>query len=76
MIPFNDYLYLKDFQLNKEPEMLARARQHHLLAEAGLLRQPWLTCHVCRSLWRLGHLIETFGQRMEQHYAPLALKPA
>ena len=79
MLPLNnlnDYTFLKDYELNKLPAVLAEAEQHRLLAEAGLIRRPWLSCQVCRSLWRLGHLLETTGQRLERRYAPAELRPA
>ena len=63
MLPPNDYLSMKDYELNRLPDVLARAEQHRLLVEAGLMRaRPrlwWLSCQVCRSLWRLGRLLET-----------------
>lgn len=76
MLPLNDYLWLKDYELNRLPDVVARAKKHHMLAEAGLLRRPWLTCQVCRSLWRFGRLLEAAGRRLEQRYAPVALRPA
>jgi hypothetical protein len=83
MLPPNDYLSMKDYELNRLPDVLARAEQHRLLVEAGLIRRPplrapwaWLNCQVCRSLWRLGHLLETAGHRLEQRYAPMIPTPA
>jgi hypothetical protein len=76
MLPLNDYILVKDYELNELPAVVAKAEQHRLLAEAGLIRRPWLSCQVCRSLWRLGRLLVTAGQRLEQRYAPLTLKPA
>ena len=76
MLPPNDYLSMKDYELNRLPGVLAKAETHRLLAEAGLIRRPWLTCQVCRSLWRLGRLLVTAGQRLEQRYAPMAPSPA
>ena len=83
MLPPNDYLAMKDYELNRLPDVLARAEQHRLLVEAGLIRWPplsapsvWLTCQVCRSLWRLGCLLVTAGQRLEQRYAPMRPSPA
>jgi hypothetical protein len=80
MLPPNEYLSLKDYELNKLPRVLAKAEEHRLLSEAGLIRRPplcaplaWLSCKVCRSLWRLGHLLATAGQRLEQRYAPPTL---
>ena len=83
MLPPNDYLSMKDYELNRLPDVLARAEQHRLLVEAGLIRRPplsapsvWLTCQVCRSLWRLGRLLESAGQQLEQRYAPMRPTPA
>lgn len=76
MLPLNDYILLKDYELNKLPVILARAEEHRLLSEAGLIRRPWLSCQVCRSLSRLGHLLVTAGQRLEQRYAPMTLSRA
>ncbi len=75
MLPLNDYLLLKDYKLNKLSAINARAEQHRILAEAGLVRRPWLSCQICRSLWRLGHAMVSAGLRLEQRYAPAALKP-
>jgi len=83
MLPLNDYVLLKDYELNKLPVVLAKAEQHRLLSEAGLIRRSplcapfvWLSCLVCRSLWRLGRLLATTGLRLEQRYAPLTLNRA
>ncbi len=76
MLPPNEYEWVKHYKLNKLPAVIAKAEQHRLLAEAGLIRRPWLTCQVCRSLWRLGRMLVTAGQRLEQRYAPPALNPA
>jgi len=83
MLPPNDYLAMKDYELNRLPNVLAKTEQHRLLVEAGLIRRPplyapsvWLTCQVCRSLWRLGRLLVTAGQRLERRYAPMAPSPA
>jgi hypothetical protein len=76
MLPLNDYTLLKDYELNKLPVVLAKAEEHRLLSEAGLIRRPWLSCQVCRSLWRLGHVLATAGQRLEQRYAPVTLQRA
>ena len=76
MLPPNDYLAMQEYELNRLPDVLARAEQNRLLREAGLMRRPWLTCQVCRSLWRLGRLLETTGQRLERRYAPMVPSPA
>ncbi len=77
MLPPNEYLSLKDYELNKLTRVLAKAEEHRLLSEAGLIRRPgWLACQVCQSLWRLGHLLATAGQRLEQRYAPPTLNRA
>jgi len=76
MIPPNDYLAMKYYELNRLPDVIAKTEQHGLLVEAGLIRRPWLTCQVCQSLWRLGRLLVTAGQRLEHRYAPMAPSPA
>jgi hypothetical protein len=76
MLPPNDYLSMKEYELNRLPDVLARAEQNRLLREAGLMRRPWLSCQVCRSLWRLGRLLELTGQRLERHYAAMLPSPA
>ena len=38
MLPPNDYLAMKDYELNRLPDVLARAEQNRLLREAGLMR--------------------------------------
>ena len=83
MLPPNDYLSMKDYELNRLPDVLAKAETHRLLAEAGLIRRPplcapsvWLTCQMCRSLWRLGRLLELTGQRLERRYAAMLPIPA
>ena len=57
MLPLNDYLYLKDYKLNRLPEVEANAEEYRLLEEGGLVRRSWLSCQICRSLWRLGHAL-------------------
>ena len=76
MLPLNDYVMLKDYELNKLPAVVARAERHRLLAEAGLIRRPWLSCQVCRSLWRLGRMLVSAGLRLERRYAAAALNPS
>jgi hypothetical protein len=76
MLPLNDYSLLKDYEWNKLPVVLTKAEEHRLLVEAGLIRRSWLSCQVCQSLWRLGHLLATAGQRLEQRYAPPTLSRA
>lgn len=76
MLPLNDYVWFQDYKLNRLPKVIADAEQHRLMQEAGLLRRPWLSCQVCRSLWRLGHLLVDAGQRLEQRFAPVVLRPA
>jgi hypothetical protein len=76
MLPPNDYLAMQEYELNRLPNVLAKTEQHRLLVEAGLIRRPWLTCQVCRSLWRLGRLLVRAGQRLEQRYAPMVPSPA
>ncbi len=76
MLTPNDYVMLKDYELNRLPVVKANAEKHRLLVEAGLVRRPWVSCQVCRSLWRLGRVLATAGQRLERRYAPMTLRPA
>ena len=76
MLPPNDYLSMQEYELNRLPDVLARAEQNRLLREAGPMRRPWLSCQVCRSLWRLGRLLELTGQRLERRYAAMLPIPA
>jgi len=62
---------MQEYELNRLPDVLARAEQNRLLREAGLMRRPWLSCQVCRSLWRLGRLLELTGQRLKRRYAAM-----
>jgi hypothetical protein len=71
MLPLNDYLYLKDYKLNRLPEVEANAEEYRLLDEGGLVRRSWLSCQICRSLWRLGHALVNTGLRLERRYRPL-----
>ena len=75
MLPPNDYMAFKDYELNRLPPILAKARQHGLLSEAGLTRRPWFSRLVCGSLARLGRMLVTAGRWLERHYAPPALAP-
>ena len=54
----------------------AESEQNRMLRQAGLIRRPWLSCQACRALWRLGRLMMTAGQRLEQRYAAARLSPA
>ena len=73
MLPMSEYTALKDYELNFLPDVLARAEQHRLLSEAGLIRRSWLSCHVCRWLAGLGRVLVTAGEHLERHFAPIAL---
>jgi hypothetical protein len=75
MYPVDEYTLWKDYKLNKEPAVAAAADQHRMLRDAGLIRRPWLTCQICRSLWLLGHALARAGQWLERRYAPVALQP-
>ena len=57
-------------------DVRAQAEQHRRLREAGLLGNRWLACQVCRSLWRLGHLLVMTGLRLERRYALSGLRSA
>ncbi len=76
MLPPSDYDLRKNYELNRLPAVLVKAEQHRLLSEAGLIRRPRLSFQAFRSLWRLGRMLVTAGQRLERHYAPTALSPA
>ena len=40
MLPPNDYLAMKEYELNRLPDVLARTEQNRLLREAGLIAAP------------------------------------
>lgn len=71
MFPLNDYCYYKDYELNRLPKVKEEAEKRRLLEEAGIIRRPWLSCQVCRSLWQLGHTMVKAGRRLERRYGPL-----
>ncbi len=75
-LPSEYYTSSKDYELNKAPDAAAKAEHNRLLVEAGLLRRSWISCQVCRSLWRLGHSMVTTGLRLEQRYGPPVLEPS
>ena len=75
MLPQNDYLIQRDLDYRLEG-IQVDARQRRLLRSAGIARRNWLTCQVCRSLWRLGRLLITTGLRLERRYAPMGLSHA
>jgi hypothetical protein len=76
MLPQNDYLMQREYLDYRVDALAEDARQRRLLSDAGIVRRPWLSCQVCRSLWRLGHLMVTAGHRLEQRYAPMSLSRA
>ena len=76
MLSPNDYSAMMDYKLNRLPAIVAGAEQQRMLEEAGLIRRPWLSCQICRSLWRLGRLLVAAGGRLEERYRPIALSPA
>ena len=76
MLPQNDYLMQREYLDYQLGALADDARQRHLLASAGIVRRNWLSCQVCRSLWRLGRLMITTGLRLEQRYAPMRLSRA
>jgi hypothetical protein len=66
MYPLNDEVLRREHALNREPLIKARAEQHRLLAEAGLIRRT----RVSRQALRLS---EWLGQRISA--ARLRLQP-
>jgi hypothetical protein len=59
------------FVIEHECEMrmqaLRREAEHHrLLRDAGLYRRGWWSRGVCSLLRRLGRLLETLGQQLQQ----------
>lgn len=77
MVPQNDLMLPPlEFWLDHLADIRAQAEQHRQLRAAGLVRRHWLTCQVCRSLWRLGRLLVAAGLRLERRYAPSVLSPA
>lgn len=76
MYPLTDEVLMNDYKLNREPVVAAKTEQHRLMVEAGLVHRSRLSCQVCRSMWRLGHLMVRTGLRLEQRYAPPETMPA
>ena len=77
MIPQNELMLPPlEFWLDHLDDIRAQAEQHRQLKAAGLVQSHWLTCQVCRSLWRLGQLLVSAGLRLERRYAPSGLSPA
>jgi hypothetical protein len=76
MLPQNDYRLQKEYIDYYIEPLKEDARQRLLLRNAGLVRHSWLSCQVCRSLWRLGGLMVTAGLRLEQRYTPVRLRHA
>ena len=76
MLPQNDYLIQRDYLDYHTEALLEDTRQRRLLHNAGIVPRNWLSCQVCRSLWRLGHLLVTAGHRLERRYANVRLSHA
>jgi hypothetical protein len=76
MYPRNECVVPPEYLAGRTETIWAEAEKYRQLKEAGLIRKSWLSCQVCRSLWRLGRLLTTAGRRLERHYAPTALNPA
>jgi len=76
MLPPNDYTLMQDYEKNKLPAIMTSAEEGRMLREAGLIRQPWLSCQIFHSLWHLGRALVAAGQRLERRYAPLTLSHA
>ena len=72
MIPPNDYLTQRDLDYQLEA-ITKDVMERRLLRSSGIVSRNWLSCQVCRSLWRLGRLLITTGLRLERRYAPMAL---
>ncbi len=70
-----DYLAVKDYELNRLPLIVADARQHQMLADAGLIGRPWYSRLFCSLLARLGRALAAVGDRPARRHAPSALAP-
>ena len=77
MLPPNDYLSMKDYELNRLPDVLARAEQNRLLREAGLMRRPALRTFGVALVpgvpvaLAAGTAVGATGQRLERRYAAM-----
>ena len=71
MIPPNDYLIQQDLDYQLEA-ITKDAMERRLLRNSGIVSRNWLSCQLCRSLWRLGSLLIKTGVRLERRYAPMA----
>jgi hypothetical protein len=69
MLPQNDFLVQHEFLDYKLQGLKVEVDQRRLLHRAGMVRRPWVTCQICRTLWQLGRLMVTAGQRLERRYA-------
>lgn len=76
MLPPSDYELRKNYELNTLPAVLERGRRRVLLREAGLEQRRWISCQVCKSLWRLGHSLVVAGTYLEKRYQRTALRPS
>ncbi len=74
MLP-NEYLAFKDFELNRRPAMLAEARTHQLLREAGLAPRSRLAPLARWALARLGSLLVLTGGWLERRATLVAPVP-
>ena len=76
MLPPNDYLSMKDYELNRLPDVLARAEQNRLLARSrpdapAPARRTFGVAHVPGVPIALaaGTPVGVTGQRLERRYA-------
>lgn len=76
MLQMNEQRLLTQYHLHQEPAETAKAELSRQLVEFTIPveQQPWLTCEICDLLWRLGHLLENTGLRLERRYAPFHMR--
>jgi len=64
MYPLNDEVLRNEHALNREPVIKARAEQHRLLAEAGLVRRSRFSGQVSQLSGWLGQHISAVRLRL------------
>ncbi len=74
MLP-NEYIAFKDYELNRRPPLLAEARNHRLLRDAGLIPRSRLGPLAWSMLARLGSLLVMTGGWLERRATPALAAP-
>ena len=76
MLPQNDYLIQRDLlDYHLYPRHCWKTLGSGVCSTTPGSSLKLVSCQVCRSLWRLGHLLVT-GLRLERRYAPVRLSHA